>query len=101
MRDSTPFTVQGCGGKLHIRRRRLYPQEFQISLLEAPALITESVKALPGDVHGVALIDQIMAAARARRPRDRTNAERQRRFRQRRRARQRSVLSGAKETTPA
>jgi hypothetical protein len=99
MRDSTPFTVQGCGGKLHIRCR--YPQEFQISLLEAPALITEIVKALPGDVHGVALIDQIMAAARARRPRDRTNAERQRRFRQRRRARQRSVLSGAKETTPA
>ena len=87
MSDPPPFILRECGGKLHIRCRRPYPQEFQISLLEVPALIAEIVKAVSHDVHGAALIDQIPGAARARRPRDRTNAERQRRFRQRRRAR--------------
>jgi hypothetical protein len=101
MNDCAPFTVQEGDGKLFIRCRRPYPQEFQVRLLEVPALVAEIVNALPGDVYGLALADQIVAAARARRPRDRTNAERQRRFRQRRRARQRGAHRGVEETTPA
>jgi hypothetical protein len=95
MSDPAPLIVQEYGGKLNIRCRRPYPQEFQISLLEAPALIAEIVKAVPYDAHGAALIDQMIAAARARRPHDRTNAERQRRFRQRRRAQRQRCFDNA------
>ena len=49
----------------------------------------------------LAVIDQIIAAARARRPRDRTNAERQRRFRQRRRVQHLGADSIGKESMPA
>ena len=85
-------------GALRISVWRPYSQEVQIRLPDLPALIGEIVKVVPRDEHGVALIDQIIAAARAHRRHDRTNAERQRRFRQRRRAqhlradRTRSVL---------
>jgi hypothetical protein len=102
MSDGAPFIVlQECGGKLHIRCRRPYPQEFQLRLLEVPVLVAEIVGVLPRDAHSIALIDQIMAAVRAHRPRDRTNAERQRRFRQRRRAEQLRASRTSKEGTPA
>jgi hypothetical protein len=76
MSDGAPFIVlPECGGKIHIRCRRPYPQEFQLRLLEVPALVAEIVGVLPRDAHSIALIDQIMAAVRAHRPCDRTNAE--------------------------
>jgi hypothetical protein len=56
---------------------------------------------IPQDASGAALLDQIIAAARARRPRDRTNADRQRRFRQRRRAQQLRADRTGKENTLA
>jgi len=101
MSDPALIVLQGCDGKLRIRRRQPSSQELQISLVEVLPLVTEIVKAVPRDAHGAALIEQIIAAARTHRPRDRTNAERQRRFRQRRRARQGGVCSGVREKTPA
>ena len=97
----TGFMMVQYHDALGIRIRGSYPQEIRVRLSDLPALIAEIVGALPRDAHGATLIDQIIAAARARRPRDRTNAERQRRFRQRRRARQRGAHSCVEETTPA
>ncbi|MGO9363304.1 MAG: hypothetical protein ACLP02_07555 [Rhodomicrobium sp.] len=88
-------------GALRTRLRRPYSQEFQIRLPEVPALVAEIIRLVPRDAHGAAVIDQIIAAARARRPRDRTNAERQRRFRQRRRVQHLGADSIGKENTPA
>jgi hypothetical protein len=64
------------------------------------ALVAELIKVVPRDAYGAALLDQIIAAARARRPRDRTNAERQRRFRQRRRAQRLNADKIGKESMP-
>ena len=70
-------------------------------LAALPALVAEIVRVLPPNAHSAAVIDQIIAAARARRPRDRTNAERQRRFLQRRRVQHLSADSIGKENAPA
>ena len=69
-------------------------------LAALPALVAEIVRVLPPNAHSAAVIDQIIAAARARRPRDRTNAERQRRL-QRRRVQHLSADSIGKENAPA
>ena len=88
-------------GALRISVWRPYSQEVQIRLPDLPALIGEIIKVVPRDEHGVALIDQIIAAARAHRRHDRTNAERQRRFRQRRRTQHLRAGNTGKESTPA
>ena len=95
----TAFVIVECYDALIIRTRGSYPQEIRIRLGEVPALVTDIIRVLPRDEHG-AVIDQIIAAARARRPRDRTNAERQRRFRQRRRAQHVHAKTIGKESTP-
>lgn len=97
----TPIISLNHNGAIAIRLQRPCSQEFQLSLLELPALVAEIARVLPRDAHGVALIDQIIAAARAHRPRDLTSAERQRRFRQRRRAQQPRTDRTGKESTPA
>ena len=81
-----PIVTLDHSGAVRIRLQRPHAQELQLGLLELPALVAEIVRVLPRDTHGIALIDQIVAAARAHRARDRTNAKRQRRFRQRHRA---------------
>ena len=96
----TGFVILQYHDALGIRIRGAYPQEIRVRLSDVPALIAEIIRVVPRDAHGAALIDQIIAAARARRPRDHTNAERQRRFRQRQRARPRADSIG-KEITPA
>ena len=96
-----PIVTLDHSGAVRIRLQRPHAQELQLSRLELPALVAEIVRVLPRDAYGIALIDQIVAAARTHRPRDRTNAERQRRFRQRRRARQRGAHRSVEETTPA
>jgi hypothetical protein len=95
----TPIVTLDHSGAVRIRLQRPYSQEFQLSLLELPALVAEI--AMLRNVHGVALIDQIIVAARAHRRCDRTNAERQRRFRQRRRAQQVRADRTGKEKMPA
>jgi hypothetical protein len=97
----TPIITLNHNGAIAIRLQRPYSQEFQLSLLELPALVAEIARVLPRDAHGVALIDQIIAVARMHRPRDLTNAERQRRFRQRRRAQQLRADRTSKESSPA
>ena len=97
----TAFVIVRYHDALGIRTRGSYPQEIRIRLSELPALVVEIIRAVPRDTHGATLLDQIIAAARARRPRDCTNAERQRRFRERRRAQQRGAHSSVKKTTPA
>ena len=62
---------------------------------------SDEVQAWLDALPSAAVIDQIIAAARARRPRDRTNAERRRRFRQRRRVQRLRADSIGKENTPA
>jgi hypothetical protein len=96
----TAFVIVECYDALIIRTRGSYPQEIRIRLGEVPALVTDIIRVLPRDKHGAAVIDQVIAAARARRPRDRTNAERQRRFRQRRRAQHVHAKTIGKESTP-
>jgi hypothetical protein len=97
---NTAFVVVHYYDTLGIRTRGSYPQEIRVRLSDLPSLIGEIIGAMPRNAHGTALINQIIAAARARRPRDCTNAERQRRFRQRRRARERRAHSSVEETTP-
>jgi hypothetical protein len=80
----TAFVIVRYYDALGIRTRGSYPQEIRIRMSEIPTLVTEIIKDVPRDAPGAALLDQIIAAARARRSRDPTNAERQRRFRQRR-----------------
>jgi hypothetical protein len=92
------FMIVQTYDALCIRVRGSQPQEIRVRLPDLAALIAEIIRAVPRDAHCAVVIEQIIAAARARRPRDRTNADRQRRFRQRRRARQ---GGGAKETTSA
>ena len=96
-----PIVILEQSGALRISVWRPYSQEIEIRLPDVPALISEIVKVVPRDEHGVALIDQIIAAARAHRRHDRTNAERQRRFRQRRRAQHLRAGNTGKESTPA
>jgi hypothetical protein len=100
MTDS-PFVILRSYGALAIRTRGSYPQELRIRAPEISALIAELINVVPRDASGAALLDQIIAAARARRPHDRTNAERQRRFRQRRRAQHLRADRTGKESTPA
>ena len=95
----TAFIIVQYYDALGIRTRGSYPQELRMS--EISALVAELIKVVPHDAFGAALLDQIIAAARARRPRDRTNAERQRRFRERRHAQQPGAHSSVKKTTPA
>jgi hypothetical protein len=97
----TAFVILQYYDALGIRTRGSYPQEIRIRLSEVPALVAEIIRRVPRDAHGAALIDQIIAAARARRPSDRANAERQRRFRQRRRAQQLRADRTGKEKIPA
>ena len=96
-----PIVTLDHSGAVRIRLQRPHAQELQLGLLELPALVAEIVRVLPRDAHGIALIDQIVAAARAHRPRDRTNAERQRRFRQRRRAQRMRAETTGNERPPA
>jgi hypothetical protein len=96
MSERTQIILQEYGGKLCIRRRQPNSPEFQVSLLEVPALVIAIIKAVPRDAYGAALIEQIIATARAQRQRDRTNAERQRRFRERR---ARKTVSGLESIT--
>jgi hypothetical protein len=102
MTDATaPCNVEfEHGGEFRVRVRRPYSQEFKISLVDAPTVIMAIINAVPRDAHGAVLIDQIVAAVRARRPHDRTNTERQRRFRQRRRAQRLNADSIGKESVP-
>ena len=97
----TAFIIVQYYDALGIRTRGSYPQELRIRMSEISALVAELIKVVPRDASGAALLDQIIAAARARRPRDRTNAERQRRFRERRHAQQPGAHSSVKKTTPA
>jgi hypothetical protein len=98
--SDTPIVIIEHSDALGIRLGR-QSREFQIRLSEVPALFEEIIKVMGRQAHGAALIDRIIAAARARRPRDRTNAERQRRFRQRRGV-QHLITDGiGKENTPA
>ncbi len=97
----TGFVILKYYDELGIRTRGSYPQEIRIRLPEVPALVAEIIRVVPRDAPSAAVIDQIIAAARARRPRDRTNAERQRRFRQRRRVQHLGADSIGKENTPA
>ncbi len=83
MSDRTLIVLQIAMASFAFRAGN-HPLRNSKSALWRRALVIEIVKAVPRDVHGAALIDQIIAAARARRFRDPTNAERQRRFRQRR-----------------
>ena len=62
----TPIISLNHNGAIAIRLQRSCPQEFQLSLLEVPALVAEIARVLPRDAHGV--IDQIIAAARASTP---------------------------------
>ena len=96
----TGFMMVQYHDALGIRIRGSYPQEIRVRLSDLSSLIAEIIGAMPRNAHGAALINQIIAAARARCPRDQ-NAERQRRFRQRRRDRQRGAHRGVEETTPA
>ena len=97
----TPIVTLDHSGAVRVRLQRPYSQEFQLRLFELPPLLAEIVRLLPRNAHGVALIDQIIAAARAHRSQDRTNAERQRRFRHRRRAQQLRADRTGKEKAPA
>ena len=99
MTDTAFVTVQYYDA-LGIRTRGSYPPELRTRTSEISVLVAELIKVVPRDASGAALLDQIIAAARARRSRDRTNAERQRRFRQRRRAQRLNVDNVGKENMP-
>jgi hypothetical protein len=96
----TGFMIMQYYDSLGIRTRGSYPQELRIRMSQISALVAELIKVVPCDASGAALLDQIIAAARARRRHDRTNAERQRRFRQRRRAQRLNADKLSKESTP-
>jgi len=101
----TAFVIVQYYDALGIRTRGSHLQELRIRTSEISALVAKLIRLVPRDASGAALLDQIIAAARARRSRDRTNAERQRRFRQRRfrqrrRAQRRNVDNVGKDNMP-
>ena len=96
----TAFVIVQYYDALGIRTRGSHLQELRIRTSEISALVAKLIRLVPRDASGAALLDQIIAAARARRSRDRTNAERQRRFRQRRRAQRRNVDNVRKDNMP-
>ena len=60
---SCSVEFEHCG---EFRVRGPYSQQFKISLANAPALIVAIINAVPRHAHAPAVIDQIIAAARAR-----------------------------------
>jgi hypothetical protein len=95
------FVIVQYDDAIGIQAQDFGPLELRVRLSEVPTFISQIIGAVSRDTKGGMLIDEIVAAARARRPSDRTNAERQRRFRQRRGTRQQRANRGSEEITPS